>query len=345
MIDLIALVIGLTVTTILEFLTAAINGMSASVILALDDEGSAIGQRLRPVVVEPESARLSMNLLDVMAISTVGVSMAQAPWEWLPELTAARVGLGVLAVVVLKTGAAVVGGRYADMLLRPISMLMVVTLAFTRILSVPYTMLMRLTHTESAEEEAREELEALVETAREEGALDAGEYRIMTNIMRLSSIEVSDVMTPRLVVFSLPETLTVGDAVKRPELQMYSRFPVHGGGSLDDVTGYVMTKDVLRAALAGRHAVELGKLKREVHFIPENVSLDQALEQFLQRRQHLFMVVDEYGGVEGLIAMEDVMETMLGAEIVDEADHVIDLRALAKQRRDARVAQLRQDVA
>jgi CBS domain containing-hemolysin-like protein len=106
-----------------------------------------------------------------------------------------------------------------------------------------------------------------------------------------------------------------------------------------------LTKDVLRAALAGRHAVELGKLKREVHFIPENVSLDQALEQFLQRRQHLFMVVDEYGGVEGLIAMEDVMETMLGAEIVDEADHVIDLRALAKQRRDARVAQLRQDVA
>jgi CBS domain containing-hemolysin-like protein len=345
MIDFIVLALGLTVTTILEFLTAAINGMSASVILALDDEGSAIGQRLRPVVVEPESARLSMNLLDVVAICTVGVAMAEAPWEWLPELTAARVGLGVLAVVVLKTGAAVVGGRYADMLLRPISMLMVVTLALTRILTVPYTMLMRLTHTESAEEEAREELEALVETAREEGALDAGEYRIMTNIMRLSSIEVSDVMTPRLVVFSLPETLTVGDAVKRPELQMYSRFPVHGGGSLDDVTGYVMTKDVLRAALAGRHAVELGKLKREVHFIPENVSLDQALEQFLQRRQHLFMVVDEYGGVEGLIAMEDVMETMLGAEIVDEADHVIDLRALAKQRRDARVAQLRQDVA
>ena len=71
-------------------------------------------------------------------------------------------------------------------------------------------------------------------------------------------------------------------------------------------------------------------------------ALDQALEQFLQKRQHLFMVVDEYGGVEGLITMEDVLETMLGAEIIDEADHVVDLRALAKQRRDARIAQYAQ---
>ncbi len=344
MIELSVIIAGLILTTLLEFLTAAISGISASVILALDDEGSDIGKRLRPVVMEPELTRLSLALLDIVAVCSVAVGLAAAEWDWLPHVVTARVGFGIIAIVVVKTFAAVVGGRYADMLLRPISVLMAVFLVVTRLLTIPYTMLMRLTHSESAEEEAREELEALVETAREEGALDAGEYRIMTNIMRLSSIEVSDVMTPRLVVFSLPETLNVGDAVKRPELQMYSRFPVHGGGSLDDVTGYVMTKDVLRAALAGRQTVELTKLKREVHFIPENVSLDQALEQFLQRRQHLFMVVDEYGGVEGLIAMEDVMETMLGAEIVDEADHVIDLRALAKQRRDARVAQLRQDV-
>ena len=199
---------------------------------------------------------------------------------------------------------------------------------------------MRLTQKNTDEEEAREELEAFVETAREEGALDPGEYRIMTNIMRLSSVSVSDVMTPRTVVFSLPLETSIADALKMPELQMYSRFPVYDANDLDSVCGYVITKDVLRAALAGRQTVELAKLKREVKFIPENVTLERALEQFLGERHHMFMVVDEHGGVEGLLTMEDVLETMLGVEIVDEADHVVDLRQLAKQQRDARIARL-----
>ena len=124
---------------------------------------------------------------------------------------------------------------------------------------------------------------------------------------------------------------------------MYSRFPVYEGNDLDSVCGYVITKDVLRAALAGRNGVELVKLKRDVKFIPENVTLERALEQFLGERYHMFMVVDEHGGVEGLLTMEDVLETMLGVEIVDEADHVVDLRQLAKQQRDARIARLEEE--
>lgn len=326
-------------STIIEFFTAALSGVSASVILALDDEGSDIGKRLRRLVVAPEEARLGMELLDVLVVTcAVGAVLFM---ETEPLVVPMAIVAG--ALVIGKTLASVVGGRFAGRLLRPLSVLSLIFLPMSHFLVLPYSILMRLAHKSNAEDEAREELEALVETAREEGALDASEYRIMTNIMRLSSIEVSDVMTPRLVVFGLPDSLRVEDAIKRPELQIYSRFPVWHGASLDDVNGYVMTKDVLRAALAGRQTVELHKLKREVHFIPENVALDQALEQFLQKRQHLFLVVDEYGGVEGLLSMEDVMETMLGAEIVDEADHIIDLRALAKQRRDARVAQIKQD--
>ena len=150
-------------------------------------------------------------------------------------------------------------------------------------------------------------------------------------------------MTPRTVAFALPVGTSVTDALKMPELQMYSRFPVYEGNDLDSVCGYVITKDVLRAALAGRNGVELVKLKRDVKFIPENVTLERALEQFLGERYHMFMVVDEHGGVEGLLTMEDVLETMLGVEIVDEADHVVDLRQLAKQQRDARIARLEEE--
>jgi CBS domain containing-hemolysin-like protein len=120
---------------------------------------------------------------------------------------------------------------------------------------------------------------------------------------------------------------------------MYSRFPIWEGESLDDgIIGYVMSKDILLAALKGKGATKLRDFCREVYFIPENAELDTTLERFLNRRQHLFVVVDEYGGIEGLITMEDVLETMLGAEIVDEVDKVVDLRLLAKQRRDNRIA-------
>jgi len=125
------------------------------------------------------------------------------------------------------------------------------------------------------------------------------------------------------------------------ELMQYSRFPIWEGNSLDDdVVGYVLSADILRAALTGKSNTKLRSLSREVYIIPENAELDDALDMFLRRRQHQFVVVDEYGGVEGLITMEDVLETILGVEIVDEVDKVVDLRMVAKQRRDKRIASL-----
>ncbi|HRP02288.1 MAG TPA: CBS domain-containing protein [Candidatus Kapabacteria bacterium] len=190
-------------------------------------------------------------------------------------------------------------------------------------------------------EESRDEISELVETAHEEGAIDLGEYRILKNIMNFSEVLVIDVMTPRTVIFSCEADKLINDVIKIPELQMYSRFPIWEGESIDDgILGYVMSRDILLAALNGKNNMTLRDFCREVYFIPENARLDIALERFLNRRQHLFIVVDEYGGVEGLITMEDVLETILGTEILDEADKVADLRQLAKQRRDSRIASI-----
>jgi CBS domain containing-hemolysin-like protein len=194
---------------------------------------------------------------------------------------------------------------------------------------------------ETVREELRDELDEILETARDDGSLDASEYNRLKNIVRFSDVRVSDVMTPRTVVFSSPCKLTVEEAAKIPELLQYSRFPVYEEDSLDSIVGYVLTKDILWAIVNKQETIKLRELSREVYFIPENIDLDRALENFLERREHLFVVVDEYGGVEGLITMEDVMETLLGVEILDEADKVDDLRELAKQRRDQRIAALR----
>ncbi|MEY3386287.1 MAG: hypothetical protein RIR53_1098 [Bacteroidota bacterium] len=342
--DVALLVVSVTISGYLELVAAVLANLPISVVGTMADEGSSVGKRLKHALDEPNEARLSISVVDVifqiLAVAGVVMTTISDGQRLAIDLTLLATGLALIKVV-----SSTIGERSAEHLLRFAS----TSLAVISTLATPMLLVHRLLVTltkprtqEEEEEEAREELEALVETAREEGALDPGEYRIMTNIMQLSSIEVGDVMTPRMVVSALSSELTVGEAIKHPELQMFSRLPVHDGSDLDSVAGYVMTKDILRAALAGRHTVELGRLKREIGFIPENITLDHALEQFLQKRQHVFMVVDEHGGVEGIITMEDVLETMLGAEIVDEADHVVDLRALAKQRRDARVARITQ---
>jgi CBS domain containing-hemolysin-like protein len=183
-----------------------------------------------------------------------------------------------------------------------------------------------------------EEITDLVEEAREDGSIDAGKYRLMTNVMKFNEVLVSDVMTPRVVLFSCRADMTIEETAKLPELQIYSRFPIWNGDSIDDeVIGYVTTKEIFNAALDGKNNITLKELARQIHFIPENAELGTTLEEFLRNKQQLYLVVDEYGGIEGLITMEDVLETILGVEIIDEADKIADLRQLAKQKREKRI--------
>ncbi len=243
-----------------------------------------------------------------------------------------------VAAFFLRTVLYSIGRRYSNLIAPRI----VGLLSFITTFSKPFAaaqkfMILKISGRESSEY-TREELKALLESSREEGSIDAGEYRIIKNMMQFSEVLVSDVMTPRTVIFSANADKTVDDIIDNSELRMYSRFPIWEGESLDDgVLGYVMSKDVIQAALKGNHERKLREFYREVYFIPENAELDKALDRFLQRRQHLFVVVDEYGGVEGLLTMEDVLETILGVEIVDEADKVVDLREFAKKRRDKRI--------
>jgi CBS domain containing-hemolysin-like protein len=288
-----------------------------------------------------DQARISLLIMDALILIMVGamtVSWTNFRFEEpLAEIPA--IAISLLLVIIIKTLTSAIGERYAERLTTS-------TVVYLRFLSVafyPLSIILgrlgRLINPPMTESEQREEFDALVDTAREEGTLDDGEYRIFKSIMNFSEIRVADIMTPRSVVFSVPSTKTVAEVALLPELQMYSRFPVWEGDSIDGVIGYALTKDVLRAALDGRRNRTLDRLVRQANFIPDNATLEKALEQFLQGRQHMFVVVDEYGGIEGLVTMEDVFETMLGTEIVDEADRVVDLRDLAKSRRDKRVAE------
>ncbi len=175
-----------------------------------------------------------------------------------------------------------------------------------------------------------EELQILATLSLESGSIAKDEEKAVRNILRLKTRIVREVMTPRTVTFSLNEHLSVEQAMQNIiRLGSHSRLPVYDSEP-DNVTGIVLRKDVLQAAAEGKTSLPLSQMIHPVHFVAETAPLDRILSDFFDRRQHLFVVVDEYGSMTGIISMEDVIEEIVGREIVDETDRAKDMRELAR---------------
>ncbi|MCO6412460.1 MAG: HlyC/CorC family transporter [Thiogranum sp.] len=176
----------------------------------------------------------------------------------------------------------------------------------------------------------REELAAMAELSAAEGQLDRQETEILKNLLRLRETRVEDVMTPRTVMFALAEDLTVEEFFWKYGSQRFSRIPVYSDDP-GELNGFVLRGDLLLAQARGNVDTPLATYRRELPALPETTSLSRAFEQLLHHRSHIMMVVDEYGSVEGIVTLEDVLETLLGLEIVDEGDATPDMRELARR--------------
>ncbi|MBI4880149.1 MAG: DUF21 domain-containing protein [Planctomycetes bacterium] len=187
---------------------------------------------------------------------------------------------------------------------------------------------------------SRDDLRALVSLADTSGSLGESELRVLYNILQCENILIEDVMTPRTVVKTLPPTATLGDLLDDPEARAFSRIPLCGE-SKDEVIGYVLAREVLVAALQGAGRAEpLARHARSVRYVPVSASLAKALDLFLERTEQLTLAVDEFGGVSGVVTIEDLLEAILGAEIVDEKDEGVDLRKAAADVRNRRLARM-----
>jgi len=176
---------------------------------------------------------------------------------------------------------------------------------------------------------SREEFLAIADIGFQEGTFREEESRIIKNLFLLRKLSADDIMTPRTVMFTLPASMTVGEAIKIPDTK-FSRIPIYQDHS-DHIVGFVLRGDIYLEASRGNQDKPLIALRRDLPAVPETVSLTQIFELFLKRQQAL-LVVDEHGGVAGIVTMEDIIETLLGIEIMDETDTVADMRALARQR-------------
>jgi CBS domain containing-hemolysin-like protein len=139
------------------------------------------------------------------------------------------------------------------------------------------------------------------------------------------------VMTPRPVMFTLPEDRTVREVLSELQEIRFSRIPITGRDP-DDICSFVLKSDILLNASLGDLDTTLRDLGRKILVVPETATLVGLFEQVLDRREHIALVVDEYGGVSGLVTMEDIVETLLGLEIVDETDSIVDMQELARRK-------------
>ncbi|MEW6079990.1 MAG: hemolysin family protein [Thermodesulfobacteriota bacterium] len=176
----------------------------------------------------------------------------------------------------------------------------------------------------------KDELIAMARAGAETGQLRDKESGIIQNLLRFDSIKVTDIMTPRSVMASLPEDMTITDALPQITRTPFSRLPVYRS-NMNDIVGFILKDDVLIAAAQKRGDDRLKALKRDLMAIPESVSLTALLERFLKNRQHIAMIVNEHGSTEGLVTLEDLIETLIGLEIVDETDKDVDMRVLARK--------------
>lgn len=175
-----------------------------------------------------------------------------------------------------------------------------------------------------------EEVMQFAQISADEGSISIEEAVMVRNVLALNDLRARDVMTPRTMVFRLESTMTLAEVHGRSEGWTHTRIPIFNPEEPDSWTGLVRVTDILAKVAAGADDLTLEALALPLHVVPAETRGHVLLNRFIEERSHLFAVVDEFGGMAGVVSLEDVVESLIGREIVDEVDKVADLRAAAR---------------
>lgn len=329
-----AVVLAVAVSAFCSVLEAVLYSISTSQVEMLKKQGhssASLLQELRKDIDEPITAILTLNTIaHTVGAAVAGAAAAVVFGEKNLFLFSAVFTLVILlfSEILPKT----IGISYAVLLApyiaHPLRWMIVILKPIVWLCQQMTQLIPQPATTDSI---SAEELQTIAALSKQSGEIGADQERVIFNILELGSRIVRDVMTPRTVTFSLDETMTVAEVMKNEaSLSSHSRVPVYKEEA-DNVTGVIMRRDVLLAAAEQRHGTRLSELMSPVHFVAETSPLNRILVEFFEIHQHLFVVVDEYGAVTGVISMEDVLEEIVGREIMDESDKTQDMRELARK--------------
>lgn len=186
---------------------------------------------------------------------------------------------------------------------------------------------------------SRSEVVAFAQIGLSEGVIAENESKIIRNLIRLHKIQIEDIMTPRIVVNRLPESMTCEEAIKEEPNIRFSRIPVYADDP-EHITGYVLKQQILEKVAFGKNTVLLSEIKRPIRLVSEKSSISGLFNDLSYHKEHIALVVDEFNDMTGVVTNEDLIETLLGLEIMDEYDQVKDMRELARKQWEIRARKM-----
>ena len=326
------LALAIFVSFLCSLLESVILSISPAYIAVLEKENhkrAALLTDLKENIDKPLAAILTLNTI-AHTVGAAGVG-AQVLLIWGSEFVA--VGSGILTFAILlfseilpKTLGAVYAKQLAPICAPIMNLFIYLTYPLVFISELLRDVIDRKTQVSTT----REEVMVAAEIGVDEGAIRKNESVVIQNLLTLNKIEVSDIMTPRSVIFALDGQSTIGEVFNEHKSIEFSRIPIYSD-NLDNIVGITLRYKLMEAYSQDLDDLKIETFAKPLHSVPETITVAACLDQFIKRKEHIFMVINEYGSPDGIVTLEDVVETLLGVEIVDEFDSVEDLRQYARE--------------
>ena len=336
------MVLSLVISALCSLLEATLLSTPLSYITTLETQGVKGWELLKQYktnIDRPISAILVINTIaNTVGASLVGsqaANYAAATFDTSQEVSffiGAVSGVFTFLILVFsEIFPKTIGSTYWRKLALPACRIIRVLVAISWVVVV---VLEKLTHriSDNTQQEAvtRDEVAAMVTVGAEEGVLEKKENRMIQHLLNLDNITAHEIMTPSVVVTMAEEEMTLREFYQNEEFKNHSRIPVYKGDESDYITGYVLRQTILERLAEDKFDITLGELARPILSFSEDEEVSDIWEKLLEKKEHISIIIDEYGCLRGIVTMEDVIETMLGYEIVDEKDEVVDMQELAK---------------
>jgi len=324
--------LALGVSFLCSLMEAVLLSLTPAYIAALQSDGHPMAERLQSYkdnVDRPLAAILSLNTVAHTVGAAGAGAQAQAVFgeAWFAVASAVLTLLILIVSEIIPKTLGALGWRsLAPYIARLLHGVMIITWPLVKLSEFVTEAIAR---GKPHGRMSRQEFEALADIGHAEGLIDATESKTLKHLLRFGRLTVRDAMTPRTVMVTVPETATVADVITaHPELR-FSRMPVRGKGP-DEIRGYVLKDTLLVKAAEGERDAPIRDMIRPITMVPVGEVLWSVFENLLKAGEHIALAVDPYGGTAGIITLEDLVETLLGMEIVDEMDGVRDMQVLAR---------------
>ena len=327
------LFLALFISFICSLVEAALLTIPKSYLLSIEKNNEWVTSflSLKKNIDRPLSAILTLNTIaHTIGAAGVGAEITRLFGDNYLGLASAILTILILffSEIIPKT----IGATYY----KGLSKFTLYTLRLMLILTYPFVVIsMKITGlvaTQKNTSVTREQLSALANLGYDEGVFSKQENRIIQNIIDLKKIKISEIITPRVVVFSADEENTLENFSKENKKIKFSRIPLYSQ-QIENITGYIFLQDYIEkiSDKKNKHS-KLKSLRRDILKVPNTINVFALFNQFLEKKEHISIVIDEYGGLVGIVTLEDILETLIGLEIIDESDQEVDMQKFARQK-------------